>query len=324
MGDAQLAELVRAVRAGDRALRSAAPQPVSAAIDVPGVTTATTLGLLRDAAAANQAVLLGYVNAQGSASQRIVEPASVNGGYLHGYDHQRDEMRTFALHRITAVSVLPDDDPARGIADWTRSSRSLGLGTEETARRWAEGLDHRAAVPQQVALRAGVVAAGGPQCPGDLVRGGRQRDRRAARRGVSPPLVGPGGQVLGVEPQPTLARIAADRLGDRAGGRLGVGDRLPVRSGVAAAVVAQTVLLHVPAADQVPTLAEMVRVARPGGRVLSVDQDMDGWVIDHPDRGTTRRLLHFNADRRYGDGWTGRRLAALFRAAGWSTSRWPR
>ena len=51
----------------------------------------------------------GYVNAQGSASQRIVEPVSVNGGYLHGHDHQRDEMRTFALHRITAVSALPDD-----------------------------------------------------------------------------------------------------------------------------------------------------------------------------------------------------------------------
>jgi predicted DNA-binding transcriptional regulator YafY len=108
VGDGQLAELVRAVRAGDRALRSAA-QAVSAAVDVPGVTTATTLGLLRDAAAANQAVLLGYVNAQGTASQRIVEPASVNGGYLHGYDHKRDEMRTFALHRITSVSVLADD-----------------------------------------------------------------------------------------------------------------------------------------------------------------------------------------------------------------------
>ncbi len=99
------------MRAGDRALQSAAAQSVSVspAIDVPGVTTATTLGLLRDAAAANQAVLLGYVNAQGSASQRIVEPASVNGGYLHGYDHGRDEMRTFALHRITSVAVLPDD-----------------------------------------------------------------------------------------------------------------------------------------------------------------------------------------------------------------------
>jgi predicted DNA-binding transcriptional regulator YafY len=107
VGDAQLGELVRAIRAGDRVAQRAAT--ASPALDVPGVTTATTLGFLRDAARANQAVLLGYVNAQGSASQRIVEPVSVNGGYLHGYDHQRDEMRTFALHRITAVSSLPDD-----------------------------------------------------------------------------------------------------------------------------------------------------------------------------------------------------------------------
>ena len=104
--DAQLSELVRAVRAGDRAAQRSA---AALAMDVPGVTTATTLGLLREAARANQAVLLGYVNAQGTASQRIVEPVSVNGGYLHGYDHQRDEVRTFALHRITAVSVLPED-----------------------------------------------------------------------------------------------------------------------------------------------------------------------------------------------------------------------
>ncbi|HYT09469.1 MAG TPA: WYL domain-containing protein, partial [Mycobacteriales bacterium] len=109
--EAQLTELVRTVRAGDRAAhRSAA----ALAVDVPGVTTLGTLGLLREAARSNRAVLLGYVNAQGSASQRIVEPVSVNGGYLHGYDHQRDEMRTFALHRITAVTLLPDeaDTPA--------------------------------------------------------------------------------------------------------------------------------------------------------------------------------------------------------------------
>ncbi|MFL6130643.1 MAG: helicase-associated domain-containing protein [Mycobacteriales bacterium] len=118
VGDAQLVELVRAIRAGDRAAQRAAAAAPATALDVPGVTTATTLGLLRDAARANQPVLLGYVNAQGAASQRIVEPVSVNGGYLHGYDHadlRRDgggrpaEMRTFALHRITAVSTLPDD-----------------------------------------------------------------------------------------------------------------------------------------------------------------------------------------------------------------------
>ncbi len=109
--EAQLADVVRAMRAGDRAARESRRVTVAAGVDgVPGVTTAATLGLLRQAARDGRAVLLGYVNAQGSASQRIVEPSSISGGYLHGWDHRREEMRTFALHRITAVALLGDDD----------------------------------------------------------------------------------------------------------------------------------------------------------------------------------------------------------------------
>ncbi|MEN3361189.1 MAG: hypothetical protein V7637_5171, partial [Mycobacteriales bacterium] len=62
------------------------------------------------AAREGRRVWLGYVNAQGAASQRIVEPSSISGGYLHGYDHQREELRTFALHRITAVALLGEDE----------------------------------------------------------------------------------------------------------------------------------------------------------------------------------------------------------------------
>jgi predicted DNA-binding transcriptional regulator YafY len=109
--DAQLAELVRAIRAGDRAVREARRVTVATprAGDIPGVTTAATLGLLRQAARDGLAVLLGYVNAQGTASQRIVDPVSVSGGYLHGWDHRREEMRTFALHRITGVALVDGD-----------------------------------------------------------------------------------------------------------------------------------------------------------------------------------------------------------------------
>jgi predicted DNA-binding transcriptional regulator YafY len=78
------------------------------------VTTAATLGLLRNAARDGLAVLLGYVNAQGAASQRIVEPVSISGGYLHGWDHRREEMRTFALHRITEVALVADGEDGEG------------------------------------------------------------------------------------------------------------------------------------------------------------------------------------------------------------------
>ena len=94
-------------------------------------------------------------------------------------------------------------DPFQQFASWD----------ESTARRWATGLDERAADPQQVALRAGILAAA------------RLRPGQVAVEvgcGTGPLLagladaVGPTGRVLGVEPQPTLARIAARRLGGRA------------------------------------------------------------------------------------------------------------
>ncbi|HEX3814792.1 MAG TPA: helicase C-terminal domain-containing protein [Mycobacteriales bacterium] len=102
----QINTLVRQVQAGDRAARQARSQSVTST--VPGVTTATTLGMLQRAVQEGRSIWLGYVNAQGSASQRVVEPTSVGGGFLQGYDHQNDENRTFALHRITSVAMLDD------------------------------------------------------------------------------------------------------------------------------------------------------------------------------------------------------------------------
>jgi Helicase conserved C-terminal domain/WYL domain len=112
--EAQLAELVRAIRAGDRAARESRRVSTGGLGEVPGVTTAATLGLLRQALREGRRVWIGYVNAQGAASQRIVEPISIAGGYLHGFDHDRAETRTFALHRITRVALLDEGSAAKG------------------------------------------------------------------------------------------------------------------------------------------------------------------------------------------------------------------
>lgn len=50
--------------------------------------------------------------------------------------------------------------------------------------------------------------------------------------------------------------------------------------------------------------------------MLSVDQDGDTWIIDHPDRELTRHIVRFNSDQRYADGWRGRQLRRLFLEAG--------
>ncbi|NEK94750.1 hypothetical protein GCU67_11295 [Modestobacter muralis] len=104
-----VAATVREVRAGDAALAARRAEPVR---QIPGVTTASTLELLSRAVSGGLPVWLGYVDAQGSGSQRVVQPVSLSGGFLQGFGEGRGETRTFAVHRITSVALVgPQDDP---------------------------------------------------------------------------------------------------------------------------------------------------------------------------------------------------------------------
>ena len=94
------------MRAGDAALSARRGEAVR---QIPGVTTASTLELLSRAVSAGLPVWLGYVDAQGSGSQRVVRPVSLVGGFLQGYDERRGENSTFAVHRITSVALVEED-----------------------------------------------------------------------------------------------------------------------------------------------------------------------------------------------------------------------
>jgi len=111
----QIPRLVAELRSGDDAARAARRSPVTrslaggmagtaGAAGTPG--TATTLALLQEAAREHRPIWLGYVNAEGSATDRIVEPVSVEGGYLTAFDQRREHTLTFALHRVTGVVPL--------------------------------------------------------------------------------------------------------------------------------------------------------------------------------------------------------------------------
>ena len=65
-------------------------------------------------------------------------------------------------------------------------------------------------------------------------------------------------------------------------------------------------------------LAELLRVTRPGGRVVVVAPDTGSLTIDAPDRELVRKLVRFRDEdtAEKADGWTGRRLYGLCRAAG--------
>ncbi|MEV0372262.1 helicase C-terminal domain-containing protein [Streptomyces sp. NPDC050636] len=111
--DATLLEAaVRAIRAGDLAATAErkpvhAPGPATGAL--PRTTSAETLATMQAAVLTGAAVWIGYVNADGAASQRVIAPVRVEGGFVTAYDHTSDEVRTYPLHRITGVAELADD-----------------------------------------------------------------------------------------------------------------------------------------------------------------------------------------------------------------------
>ena len=98
---ARVAQVITAVRAGDRA---AASRPTDAA---PAPLTPTgAMSLLRAAVEAGDSVLIGYLDSAGTVSERLVDPLSVEGGQLRAHDQRADDVRMFAVHRISRVSVV--------------------------------------------------------------------------------------------------------------------------------------------------------------------------------------------------------------------------
>jgi hypothetical protein len=113
---AQLTELVRRIRSGDTLTElSRRVQPVVQ--QVPGVTSASTMALLRQAIREGRRVLLGSADPDGTASRHTILPISLAGGFVRGHESATQRLQSFPLHRLTAVSIVADDydeedDPA--------------------------------------------------------------------------------------------------------------------------------------------------------------------------------------------------------------------
>jgi hypothetical protein len=129
----ELAGIVARLRAGDRIL-SGAPASPAGVPAIPGVTSARTLELLRDAIRGNRSVGLAVAESEGTVTARMLEPISLGGGQVRGYDPRWPErLVSYPLHRITAVLDLgPTEaasppvftgDDAGGPADWENESR---------------------------------------------------------------------------------------------------------------------------------------------------------------------------------------------------------
>ena len=92
------AAVVSAIRSGDRSSASRPMRGSSAS------SPADVIAMLRQAAESHEQLRIGYVGNDGTVAERLVSPERVEGGRVTAYDERSDSSRTFAIHRITAVS----------------------------------------------------------------------------------------------------------------------------------------------------------------------------------------------------------------------------
>lgn len=95
---ARTAAVVSAIRVGDRSTAGRPTRGASAS------TPTDVIAMLRQAAETREQLVIGYVGNDGTVAERMVTPERVEGGQVTAYDERSDSQRSFALHRITAVS----------------------------------------------------------------------------------------------------------------------------------------------------------------------------------------------------------------------------
>ncbi|MEU0094912.1 helicase C-terminal domain-containing protein [Kribbella sp. NPDC006257] len=100
----QVKAVIERVRAGDRVAAERPAEHTSGDATAP----AETIAVLAEAAESGSPTWISYVDHNGNAAERIVEPVRVADGWLTAYDNESDQPRTYALHRISAARPVPD------------------------------------------------------------------------------------------------------------------------------------------------------------------------------------------------------------------------
>ncbi len=101
--ESRVAATVGAIRAGDRAASSRPRGDGAGVVSGTGGPMAT-MAALREAVEARATVWISYLDNHGTTLERVVDPVKVDAGWLSAFDHRADEVRSFAVHRITRVN----------------------------------------------------------------------------------------------------------------------------------------------------------------------------------------------------------------------------
>ena len=99
---------MRAIRAGDQGVQH---RPSGASTTLRTTASTEVLDELARSVERGVSVWIGYVDNHGTTTERVVDPISVDAGWLSAFDHRSEQVRTFAVHRISAVAPVAPTSP---------------------------------------------------------------------------------------------------------------------------------------------------------------------------------------------------------------------
>ena len=187
------------------------------------------------------------------------------------------------------------------------------VDTEPHAAALVAALDELTSLPAVLRLRASAIELLAPQSGHHVVDVGCGTGTVVrALAGI----VGPTGSVLGIDASEIMLAEAHRRTADRSlpvEFRRGDVTRLDLDDAGFDATHCERVFQHLDAPEA--GMAELVRVTKPGGRIVVIDTDWGMHAIHGADPRLTSRVVECWAHTA-ASGWSGRRLPALFADAG--------
>ncbi len=132
-------------------------------------------------------------------------------------------------------------------------------------------------------------------------------------------IVGPGGRVSGLDHDAAMVAQADRRAQDLGVSPwvehlVGEASALPWEANEFDASRSERLFEHLPRAET--ALSEMVRVTKPGGRVVVLDTDWGSLSTDAEETDIERRLARVHAERCLHNGYSGRQLYRMFKRRG--------
>jgi SAM-dependent methyltransferase len=178
---------------------------------------------------------------------------------------------------------------------------------------WVRLLDRLGEEPFYAAYKARVLELLAPVAGGRYldVGGGTGAAARSLREVVRRESVGAEALAVVLDRSVAMARAASRR---ETGAVAGQAEALPFADASFDGAWADRTVQHL--ADPGRALAELVRVTRPGGRLVVVDPDYDTQVVDVEDQELARRVLRFRADHLLRNGTIAHRVPGLLNELG--------